>query len=52
VVDHGSKPARLATDPRGAPRASASTEGGQAVTDIGAYEYRADRIFFGDFELL
>jgi predicted outer membrane repeat protein len=52
VVDHGSNPASLATDQRGAPRASASTEGGQAVTDIGAYEYRADRIFFGDFELL
>jgi predicted outer membrane repeat protein len=52
VVDHGSNPASLATDQRGGPRASASTEGGQAVTDIGAYEYRADRIFFGDFELL
>ena len=50
VVDHGSNPASLATDQRGAPRASASTEGGQAVTDIGAYEYRTDRIFFGDFE--
>jgi predicted outer membrane repeat protein len=51
VVDRGANPASLATDQRGAPRASASTEGGQAVTDIGAYEYRADRIFFGDFEL-
>ncbi|HEY6892745.1 MAG TPA: choice-of-anchor Q domain-containing protein [Rhodanobacteraceae bacterium] len=52
VVDHGSNPANLATDQRGAPRASASTQGGAAVTDIGAYEYRTDRIFFGDFELL
>ena len=50
VVDHGINPASLATDQRGAPRASASTEGGAAVTDIGAYEYRTDRIFFGDFE--
>ncbi|HVT33488.1 MAG TPA: right-handed parallel beta-helix repeat-containing protein [Rhodanobacteraceae bacterium] len=50
VVDHGANPGNLATDQRGAPRASASTEGGQAVTDIGAYEYRTDRIFFGDFE--
>jgi predicted outer membrane repeat protein len=51
VVDHGSNPGNLATDQRGAPRASASTEGGAAVTDVGAYEYRTDRIFFGDFEL-
>ena len=50
VLDHGANPGNLATDQRGAPRASASTEGGQAVTDIGAYEYRTDRIFFGDFE--
>jgi hypothetical protein len=50
VIDHGINPANLATDQRGAPRASASTEGGQAVTDVGAYEYRTDRIFFGDFE--
>ena len=50
VIDHGSNPASLPTDQRGAPRACASTEGGQAVTDIGAYEYRTDRIFFGDFE--
>ncbi len=53
VLDRGSNPANLATDQRGTgfPRAAASTEGGQAVTDIGAYEYRTDRIFFGDFEL-
>jgi predicted outer membrane repeat protein len=50
VVDRGANPGNLATDQRGAPRASASTEGGQAATDIGAYEYRTDRIFFGDFE--
>jgi len=50
VLDRGINPASLPTDQRGAPRASASTEGGQAVTDIGAYEYRTDRIFFGDFE--
>jgi len=52
VVDHGSNPASLGTDQRGPgyPRAAASTEGGLAVTDIGAYEYRVDRIFFGDFE--
>ena len=54
VVDRGSNPASLTTDQRGPgfPRAAASTEGGEAVTDIGAYEYRTDRIFFGDFELL
>jgi predicted outer membrane repeat protein len=52
VIDHGSNPANLATDQRGPgyPRAAASTEGGVEVTDIGAYEYRVDRIFFGDFE--
>jgi hypothetical protein len=52
VIDQGSNPASLATDQRGPgyPRASASTEGGAEVTDIGAYEYRTDRIFFGDFE--
>ena len=52
VLDHGLNPASLTTDQRGPgfPRAAASTEGGQAVTDIGAYEYRVDRIFFGDFE--
>jgi predicted outer membrane repeat protein len=52
VLDHGMNPASLATDQRGPgfPRAAASTEGGEAVTDIGAYEYRTDRIFFGDFE--
>lgn len=51
VIDHGSNPGNLATDQRGAPRSSAATEGGQSATDIGAYEYRTDRIFFGDFEL-
>lgn len=52
VIDRGSNPASLTTDQRGPgfPRAAASVEGGEAVTDIGAYEYRTDRIFFGDFE--
>ncbi|HEX5121884.1 MAG TPA: choice-of-anchor Q domain-containing protein [Rhodanobacteraceae bacterium] len=50
VIDRGSNPGNLTTDQRGAPRSSAATEGGPAVTDIGAYEYRTDRIFFGDFE--
>ena len=52
VVDHGSNPGNLPTDQRGPgyPRSAASTEGGVEVTDIGAYEYRTDRIFFGDFE--
>jgi predicted outer membrane repeat protein len=50
VIDRGSNPASLATDQRGAARASAATEGGATVTDIGAYEYRTDRIFFGDFD--
>jgi predicted outer membrane repeat protein len=52
VLDHGSNPGNLETDQRGPgfPRSAASTEGGPAATDIGAYEYRVDRIFFGDFE--
>jgi len=52
VVDHGSNPANLATDQRGAARSSAAIEGGTASTDIGAYEYRTDHIFHGDFESL
>ncbi|HKE48724.1 MAG TPA: choice-of-anchor Q domain-containing protein [Rhodanobacteraceae bacterium] len=52
VLDHGANPASLTTDQRGPgyPRAAASTEGGTASPDIGAYEYRVDRIFFGDFD--
>jgi predicted outer membrane repeat protein len=52
VVDRGANPGNLATDQRGPghPRAAASTDGGAEVPDIGAYEYRTDRIFFGDFE--
>ena len=52
VIDHGSNPGNLATDQRGPgySRSAAATEGGPAATDIGAYEYRVDRIFFGDFE--
>ena len=52
VIDHGSNPGNLTSDQRGPgyPRSAASTEGGPAATDIGAYEYRVDRIFFGDFE--
>lgn len=52
VVDHGANPGNLTTDQRGAARSSASIEGGPATTDIGAYEYRTDHIFRGDFELL
>ena len=50
VIDHGSNPGNLATDQRGVARSAASTEGGPSATDIGAYEYVVDRIFFGDFE--
>ena len=52
VLDHGSNPGNLGTDQRGPgySRSAASTEGGPTATDIGAYEYRVDRIFFGDFE--
>ena len=52
VLDRGANPGNLGTDQRGPgyPRAAESIAGGQAVTDIGAYEYRVDRIFFGDFE--
>ena len=52
VLDHGANPANLTSDQRGPgyPRAAASSEGGTASPDIGAYEFRVDRIFFGDFE--
>lgn len=52
VIDQGSNPASLSTDQRGPgfPRSAQASEGGPAATDIGAYEYRVDRIFFGDFE--
>ena len=53
VLDHGANPASLTSDQRGQgyPRAAQSTEGGTASPDIGAFEFRVDRIFFGDFEL-
>ena len=52
VLDRGSNPGNLGTDQRGPgyPRAASSMDGGPAVTDIGAYEFRVDRIFFGDYE--
>ena len=52
VLDHGSNPGNLGTDQRGPgySRSAASTDGGPSATDIGANEYRVDRIFFGDFE--
>ena len=52
VIDQGSNPASLATDQRGAgfPRAAQATPNGPFATDIGAYEYRVDRIFADGFE--
>jgi len=52
VLEHGANPASLTTDQRGPgyPRAASATGNGPGVTDIGAFEFRVDRIFFGDFE--
>lgn len=53
VVDKGSNPGNLATDQRGAGfvRTWSDPNNRNGVADIGAYEYRGDTIFFGDFEL-
>jgi predicted outer membrane repeat protein len=52
VLDHGSNPGNLTWDQRGQgyPRAASASGNGPGVTDIGAFEFRVDRIFFGDFE--
>ncbi len=46
ACERGENPAGLATDQRGP-----GFSRGYGRTDIGAYEYRGDTIFYGDFEL-
>jgi len=54
VIDRGSNPANLPTEQRGAgyPRAWSEPNNSNGIADIGAYEYRSDFIFRGDFEEL
>lgn len=52
VIDKGSNPGNLATDQRGSGyvRAWSDPRNPNGTADIGAYEFHADAIFFGDFE--
>jgi hypothetical protein len=54
VIDQGSNPGNLATEQRGTgyPRAWSEPNNTNGRADIGAYEYRSDFIFRGDFEEL